>query len=193
MLLLSFRGVQAQERGDYYVGGIVGLSASGSTVTWSDSYSSDSETTIGANCSFGIEAGYFIDDRVKLGLGFSYSIQPKTGESISVSSLCGSIAYYKLLVKGLYYVPEFEIGGAWRNEVSSGVKLPLSGVGIALSLFQVEFKPTEHFSASVNLGYISLASISGATNYHNENISFGYNSFLATLGTSPLVRFKYYF
>ena len=101
----------SQEQGKWYVGGKVGFDVAGVSMSIADSYDTVNSTTATINSGFGVEGGYFLTDKVKVGLGFEQSSSNSDNTSIVVlKSLYGSLAYYKEIVDGLYYVPEFKIG-----------------------------------------------------------------------------------
>ena len=185
----------SQEQGKWYVGGKVGFDVAGVSMSIADSYDTINSTTATMNSGFGIEGGYFLTDKVKVGLGFEQSSSNSDNTSVVVlKSLYGSLAYYKEIVDGLYYVPEFKIGIVAGGSITmEDLNIPLDGMYLDLSLVQLEFKPTEHFSTAINLGYTTFASVGGATTYQRDSVGLAGGIFTATLGITPSVTFKYYF
>ena len=193
-VMLVSMSINAQEQGKFYVGGYAGLSASGTAMTLSDGYDTTGGTTVQANLGYGINVGYFLTDKVKIGLGYEQSGNQTDNTTRTIlSQFYGSFAYYKEIANGLYYAPEFQLGFANGDMQVEAASFPLSGIYISLSLLQLEFKPTEHFSTAINLGYATLASVGGATNYQGDSLSLNTAVFTTTLGLSPSVTFKYYF
>lgn len=193
-VMLVSMSINAQEQGKFYVGGYAGLSATGAGMAMTDGYDSLSGTSVQANLGYGISIGYFLTDRVKVGFGYEKSGNQTDNSTKNIlDQFYGSFAYYKEIANGLYYVPEFQIGFANGNMQIDALSFPLSGMYLGLYLIQLEFKPTEHFSTAINLGYATFASVGGAINYQGDSISLNTTVFTAALGLSPSVTFKYYF
>lgn len=193
-VMLVSMSINAQEQGNFYLGGYVGFSAIGTSMVLTDGYNSSSDTSVQANVGYGISIGYFLTDKVKVGFGYEKSgNQTDNTSQIFLGQFYGSFAYYKEIANGLYYTPEFQIGFANGNMQFDVLNFPLSGMYLSLSLLQLEFKPTEHFSTAINLGYATLASVGGAINYQGDSLSLNTAVFTTTLGLTPSVTFKYYF
>ncbi len=193
-VMLVSMSVKAQEQGKFYVGGYAGLSASGAAMTLNDGYDTIGDATVQANLGYGINIGYFLTDKVRIGFGYEKSGNQSDNTTKTIlGQFYGSFAYYKEIANGLYYAPEFQIGFANGDMQVDAATFPLSGIYLGLSLLQLEFKPTEHFSTAINLGYATLASVGGATNYQGDSIGLSTAVFAASLGVSPSVTFKYYF
>lgn len=193
-VLLVSMSIKAQVQGDFYIGGYAGVSATGVGMTMSDRYDTVSDTSVQANVGYGISMGYFLTDKVKVGFGYEMSgNQTDNTNMIILGQFYGSFAYYKEIANGLYYTPEFQIGFANGDMQIEAVSFPLSGIYIGLSLLQLEFKPTEHFSTSINLGYATLSSVGGAINFQGDSIGLNTAVFATSLGLSPSITFKYYF
>ncbi len=193
-VMLVSMSIKAQEQGKFYVGGFAGLSATGVGMAMTDGYDTFDATSVQANLGYGISVGYFLTDKVKVGFGYEKSgSQTDNASNTILGQFYGSFAYYKEIVNGLYYAPEFKIGFANGDMQIETSTFPLSGIYLGLSLLQLEFKPTEHFSTAINLGYATLASVGGTTNYQGYNLRLNTAVFATTLGLSPSVTFKYYF
>lgn len=158
--------VNAQSKGDFYVGGNLkfGLTAVDMPVLGSETAT-----------HFGIapEVGYFVADKFKIGLGIAYDYASETHQM----TFMPNIAYYVPIVKNLYYVPELAIGGGFI--ASHGESQGL--FTMSLKLASLEYRPTSKFAFGVglvNLDYSRYSEI--------NQVNFGILS-------SPTVSFKYFF
>lgn len=132
--LLFPSAMYAQQKGDKFIGGSVGLVAG-----------TDYEASYGVS----LEGGAFVIDNLKIYANIAY--QGTSG--VNAFMLGPGVSYYVKLAEKLYYTPSFEIGLA--TDFSS------LGVGLDLNLFGMEFRPTKHFSVGVNLCNLSYAAIDG--------------------------------
>lgn len=166
MLMACTVTVNAQSKGDMYLGGNLSLGVSTTGIK-----NFDSETTVG----FGIapEFGYFFANKWKVGMGISYYVQEET----HTMSFMPNIAYYVPIVKNLYYVPEFAIGGGFvaANGETEGM------FQLSLNLASLEYRPTQKMSFGVGLVNLNYMKFGDA-----YNVNFG-------ILTSPTVSFKYFF
>lgn len=171
-LLLCFSAlfagnVVAQDKGDMYFGGSLGL---GVTAVGDGGYSASAVTF-----SLAPEFSYFVADNFRVGAEVALGI----ADGVTTFAVTPTVAYYVRLVDKLYYTPEFNIGGGFA--ASDGYTTGLFTLG--LDLFALEFMPTSKIGLSlslVNLQYNLLSEASVST-FH-----FG-------LLTSPEVGFRYYF
>lgn len=197
----------AQNRGDMYVGGILGVSGGssktsvtvGSTTMKGDSTPSDTEFNLTG------EFGYFFADnwRVSGSLGYELVSSPtnkKDGkwmkDNMNIFAIGPSIAYYLNVTGNLYYTPEFGICGCfgqYKSDLTSSKfqKNGVTGFGMNFAIGQFEFRPTAHLGLSVNLLSLEYAylKIKGddSDNYSTTSaVQF-------SLGIKPTVGFRYYF
>lgn len=194
MLLFSLH-VSAQERGAFCVDATVGCYLNATIGSIDSDYENLYYSETGnLQLGWGVGLGLFITDHIKLGVGYASSSNTTNSESItSIKQISGSLAYYGEIVNGLYYVPELTFGIVGGEGMVSDFYYPLGGFVARLSLGQLEFKPTEHFSTSIDFGYIAMSAVAGSTTYMNENINISESMFTVSLGVSPTIKFKYYF
>lgn len=159
----------AQEKGDMYVGGYTGVAI--------QSVGVEGESVAEAAFAIQPEFGYFVADRLKVGASIGYGVSSGT-HSFTIAP---NVAYYVRMCDGLYYTPGLELGFA----MAAMDELSLPGFAMALHLFTLEFRPTEHFGFSANLLSLDFAALS------KNGITASTVDF--TLGVSPTVGFKYYF
>lgn len=160
-IILGCTAVSAQNKGDMYIGGTAGIAiqASGGGV--------------GAGLVVQPEFSGFVADRCRLGVSVGYGLSEGT-HSIT---LCPNFAYYVRLSDGLYYTPGIEAGF-----VMAILRGAYPGVGVALNMFSLEFRPTKHFGFSANLislNFMALKSAGSALNFD--------------MGVNPTFGVKYYF
>lgn len=160
-IILGCIVVSAQKKGDMYIGGMAGVAiqAGGGGV--------------GAGAIIQPEFSGFVTDKCRLGVSVGYAI---SGGIHTITAL-PNFAYYVRLCDGLYYTPGFEAG--FVMAISGGA---YPGVGIALNMFPLEFRPTKHFGFSANL--VSLNFV---------GIKKGGSALKFDMGVNPSFGVKYYF
>lgn len=167
--------VSAQNKGEMYVGGILGVSTT--------SVSTEGVSTSVTNFGIAPEFAYFVADRFRVGGSLAYNLASSDGQKTHTLTLGPSIAYYVRLGEHFYYTPELSLGFAYAS--TEGI----SGCGFAagLALGALEFRPAPHWGVSLNLVSLQYATIS----YSDLNISSNATEF--QLGISPTVGIKFYF
>lgn len=134
----------AQEKGQFSVGGMVGLSFNAAT-SKSDNGSvitkfNDSELTL----SLTPEVCYFLEDNIKVGakLGFV------TGSGYNSLTVCPMAGYYLPLADKLYYAPEVSAGihANFGSNMSSS-----AGFLFNLAIGNFEYRVLERLALSVNV------------------------------------------
>ena len=180
-LLLSL-GVGAQKRGDFYVG------ASGGA-----SFTNSSAITFGAAAS--VEVGYFVFKNWRLSASAGYSFQ-KVGtrdeSSIGHVLLLGpSVSYYVKLADRLYYTPE--VGGYYAMgwNVQQGVNVNVHGYEVGLSLFALEFRPSEKLGFRLSVAGITAGEM--VTPAKEGGNWMGVQNLDAIFNTSSSAGFLFYF
>ena len=156
--------VMAQEKGEMFVGGSLGLGI----------------TTIndeGTAATFKIapEYAYFVADNFRVGADLSFSY----ADELITFAIEPTFSYYVRLVDKLYYTPELRIGGGLIS--SDGYSAGLFTFG--LDLFALEFMPTNQIGLSLSLVNISFMALP----------EYELNTFNFSLISSPQFSFRYYF
>ena len=132
---MTCSAIFAQNRGDMYVGGILGVSGGSSktSVTVGSTTVKGDSTPSGTEFNLTGEFGYFFADnwRVSCGLGYELLSSPtgkKDGkwlkDNTNVFAIGPSIAYYLNVTGNLYYTPEFGICG-YNYSTTSAVQFSL--------------------------------------------------------------------
>lgn len=157
----------AQEKGDMYFGGSLGL---GVTSVGEGNYSVSA-----VKFSLTPEFSYFVADNFRLGAELSFS----TSEGISLFTIQPTFAYYVKLVDKLYYTPEFKIGGGFAagEDYSTGL------FAFGLDIFALEYMPTKNLGISMSLVNLN----------YNLLPEGPISTFNFALLSSPEVGFRYYF
>ncbi len=148
----------AQQKGEAYIGGSFGVVAG-----------TDNLTTFG----FSLQGGGFVIDKLRL----DGNIDFQTAGGVNALVFGPSVAYYIRLADRFYYTPTFEIAALYASAGYGGVM----GAGLDLHLFEVEFRPIDHFAMGVNLASFTWTSLEGI-----NSTNFG-------LMLSPSVSLRYYF
>ena len=169
-LLCCSATVFAQNKGDKYIGGNLGLTIQAASSNYGDSAAA-------AGLAITPEFGIFVANNAKLGVGLGYEL---TGGTHTVM-LVPNFAYYVRLCDGLYYTPGLELGFAMA--AAEGIAIP--GFVCGLHLFSLEFRPSQHFGFSANLMSFDFAALS------KSGLTASAANF--SLGVNPNVAFKYYF
>ena len=166
-ILMSAVTVQAQQKGDLFVGGNLGFIISSTSV--------EGFSDTGVSFNLTPEVGYFPINNLKIGGQISYSLSNSTHTLL----IMPNIGYYLRLCDNIYYTPTFSIGYAYTNNSDYGI----SGLGLQLDLFSVECKIYKQCALSINALSLSYAILS-KDGISANNVSFGIN---------PTVGFRYYF
>lgn len=157
--------VNAQEKGDFYLGGTLGLGVS----------SSGSNGYMHTSTEFNIapEVGFFVIDNLKLGAKLEYAVS----SSRHTFTFAPNASYYLPIVDKLYYTPQLSIGGGFG--VLSG---NTQGVfDLSLNMLALEYKATDNIALSMSLVDLNYRMI-GDTN----KVDFH-------LFNTPSVGVRYYF
>ena len=180
-LLLSL-GLDAQKKGDFYVG------ASGGA-----SFTNSSAITFGAAAA--VEVGYFVFKNWRLAASAGYSFQEvgtREESSIGHVLLLGpSVSYYVKLAKGLYYTPE--VGGYYAMgwNVQQGVNVKVHGYEVGLSLFALEFRPSEKLGFRLSVAGITAGEM--VTPANGSGNWMGVQNLDAVFNTSSSAGVLFYF
>lgn len=166
----------AQQKGDMYVGGALGVGTTSLIV--------GGESSTGVSFGIAPTFGYFVADKFKIGGSVAYNVE--VGDSASHAiQVMPNIAYYVELCKNFYYTPGLELG--FVCGVTEGITMP--GFGVGLSLGSFEFRPTPKFGFEVNLLSFSYVLLT----YNDDYMRFNSNGVVFDLGLNPSVGLKYYF
>lgn len=173
--VVAFATVSAQNKGDKYVGGIIGVSTA-SVITDGTSINSTS-------FSIAPEFAFFVANKLRIGGVFNYTLGASQGDVTHSVEFGPELAYYVRLCDKFYYVPSFCCGFAYTHlEDVSGV-----GFELGLGLGSFEFRPTKHFGLAMNLLTFSYAY------QHYSDLDASGSSIGLKLGINPSVGLRYYF
>lgn len=179
--------VSAQQKGDMYIGCDFGIGVNNTSLSASDYGSLGSETSV----EFAIQPkfGVFVAKNFMIGVGVGYGVEsmygathhPLDGATVHALTLGPTFSYYVPLCEGLYYTPTIDL--AYCLAASDGESL--SGFGLGVTLFGLEYRPTPRIGISgglLSLDY-SLFAQEGAA-IHSLDLSLTIN---------PTIGVKLYF
>lgn len=160
-ILIGCATASAQQKGDKYFGGMAGIIMEAS------------DGGFGIGFAIEPEFGGFVADNCKLGASIGYSFS----SGMHILTATPNFAYYVRLCDGMYYTPGIEAG--FVMAISGGA---YPGLGVALNLFAVEFRPTKHFGFTASLASLNFTVLAKAGVAATANI-----------GVNPTIGVKYYF
>ena len=173
IVAFSVSTASAQQKGDMSLSSHWGLGVSSAVI--------EGSSATGVEFNIGVEAGVFVADNFRLGVGLGYGVEGGGGDATHTFNIGPSLSYYVAIGNKLYYAPKLDLAfclGAYDSE-------SIPGFGLGLSIANFEYRPTESIglSASVlSLNYV-LLSKHGLT-LNNVDLS---------LSLSPKLGLSYYF
>ena len=202
--LLCFLGVtalSAQNQGDMYISGSIGMNGSSSKLTAGN-------TTVkspgGFQMSITPQFGYFIIDNLELhlGLGYSFTKEPDDDKSSTNTSLFvinPGVNYYLPIVENkFFYTPGLDLGigfGA-QNYIDDTSKEKLYGVTnfyVSLSLLSFEYRPVQNFGISFRAGDLTYSLMAYKQTSGNTTVKRTVNNFNFGINLGASLGFRYYF
>lgn len=172
-LTLSATTLFGQNKGDLYVGGMIGVATSSISIEGA----SATQTTF----SLTPEVGYFVCDNLRLAGSLGYQLSSSNGLTTHALTIGPSLAYYVRLCDRFYYTPELAVGFAFAStEGATGY-----GVGLGLALGAFEFQPSSRWGISLSLVSLNYSYISSS--------GIGISGVDFQLGIKPSIGLKYYF
>lgn len=217
VLAMSTAALPAQEKGDFTVGGFIGVS--GGTSATTTSYQNNSNTTKTpeiTSLGFAPQFSYFVIDNLELSAGLEYDMSKEfygvdNGKNYfsttNIAMFTIGANYYIPIVKDLlFYTPgvQFGFGGGSiitpaqntdpnSNAAYSGTEttsLPFA-FGFSADLGKFEFKPVEFLGISFNLLDFTVLYNTVKTPVPDYSISM--TNFTAGFDYGMSVGVKYYF
>ncbi len=200
LVVISCGSVSAQKKGEFSIGGIIGISGGYSGIR-----SEGNGTPSSTDFSAGAEFGWFFADNWKLGVSMQYALNSnpyeKSGDSwlrqnTNLVLVGPELAYYLKIRDGFFFTPGVAIFGTIGSVKVETEDIYVSkdviGYGVELAPGAFEFRPTPHFAFSVSfltLGY-SFTNIKkvGQNDYDIKTDVATYN-----LAIQPSIGLRYYF
>lgn len=196
----------AQEKGEMYLKGSLGLSG-GKSKHINTSEASTTTTSTPGTLAFEIapEFGYFVADNLKLALELSYDMTRTPSGDIDGTKLYAfdndfyltpNVSYYVRIAKGFHYTPGVDLYVGFGNrktqiDASNTEKAyAKTNVGFRLILCAFEYRVSNHFAFTLELGDFGLSSVTRKTNDANKTV---YTNVGLNLQDQTSVGFKYYF
>lgn len=174
LLAVSTDPLSAQNKGDMNIGGMFGAGISSTFI-----HVLNSSTTSTINASVTIDFGYFVANRLKIGVDANYAFTADNGNAHAIV-VGPNLTYYAQLTENLYYTPSLSVSfvlGAYAEET-------IPGFGIGANLFCLEFRPTERLGITTSIASVSYIELFDFVNTSTLGIDIGVN---------PTIGFKYYF
>lgn len=195
--------MSAQEKGDWTVGGVIGVS--GGTNTFSQSVSGDNHSEKSTNPTsfeFSPRASYFIIDNLELSAGLDYTLgvehfSSKSSLSTNIAMFSIGANYYIPIIKDkLYYTPgiQFGFGGGSSIENDGGDKFPTKipfALGFSADLGKFEFKVLDYLGISMNV--FALDVLYNTIDTEMNEVKANMTTFAAGFNYGMSVGVKYYF
>lgn len=160
----------AQNKGDMFIAGTVGLDLGSQKATISDgSYSTSAKQPSDFGFSFGVEYGYFVADNLRLALAMSVPFSSSPAEEVdgkwlkntaAAFAINPNVAYYVRLAERFYYTPEvgvsFDFGSRKEQLTASETyKTPFWGWNVYANLLALEFRVSEKLAIGALVSGIS--------------------------------------
>lgn len=217
MLAMATAALSAQEKGDFAVGGMIGVQGGSSTVTASYQNQSQKEKTPGTtSLGFSPQFSYFVIDNLELSAGLEYDMTKDFYDvdndknyfsTTNIAMFTIGVNYYIPIVKDIFfYTPgvQFGFGGgsyvtpAYNNDPNSNnaysgtetTSLPFA-FGFSADLGKFEFKPVDFLGVSFNL--LDFSVLYNTVKNNVPDLKTSMTSFTAGFNYGMSVGVKYYF
>ncbi len=201
--------LSAQEKGDFTVGGMIGVQGGSNSVSVTYQNQTQSESTpASTSLSFSPQFSWFVIDNLELSAGLEYSMQKDYAgtntndknyfDFLHLAMFTVGANYYVPIVKDkFFYTPGVQFGfggGSYNSDNGAGIKTKLKipfAFGFSADLGKFEFKPLDFLGISFNIldfnvVYTSINTGVNEVKTHSTSFTAGFN-----YGMSAGV--KYYF
>lgn len=163
--MLSFAAV-AQNKGDMFAGGMVGLSTGGSNsnVVYNGNAGEKTSEIATVNFLFSVDYGYFVIDNLAVSAGLEYALQALPSSEVRGKQYfqlvnaalfkIGAGYYVNLIADRFFYVPNITVGFGGGSVVDQLSEQTLSmpfAFGLSAGLGTFEVKINEHIGLTANL------------------------------------------
>lgn len=163
--MLSFAAV-AQNKGDMFAGGMVGLSTGGSNsnVVYNGNAGEKTSEIATVNFLFSVDYGYFVIDNLAVSAGLEYVLYAQPSSEVRGKQYfqlvnaalfkIGAGYYVNLIADRFFYVPNIAVGFGGGSVVDQLSEQTLSmpfAFGLSAGLGTFEVKINEHIGLTANL------------------------------------------
>lgn len=163
--MLSFAAV-AQNKGDMFAGGMVGLSTGGSNsnVVYNGNAGEKTSEIATVNFLFSVDYGYFVIDNLAVSAGLEYALQALPSSEVRGKQYfqlvnaalfkIGAGYYVNLIADRFFYVPNITVGfggGSVVDQLSEQILSMPFAFGLSAGLGTFEVKINEHIGLTANL------------------------------------------
>ena len=184
LAVFAIATLSAQDRGEMYLGGNLGISTSSISINKAGTNTTD--------FIIAPEYGYFVAKNFRVGASAAYTLTTgvatgsENATTLHTLAIMPNVAYYIRIMNSFYYTPSIELG--FVCGVASGSVLP--GCGLGLSLGSFELRPSSRFGIAFNL--LSFEYTMMKYKVGNDQ-RIGVNGVNFRLGMTPSIGLKYYF
>lgn len=205
MCIIGSTVMSAQNKGDMYISGSIGMSGSSSKVALN---STSVKEPGGFMMSIAPQFGYFIIDNLELHLGLGYSFQKepdvsdpdyKSSTNTGMFVINPGISYYMPIVENkFFYAPGLDLGVGfgsqnYKTETSKEKLYGVTNFYISLSLLSFEYRPVHNFGISFRAGDLTYSLMQYKQTVGDETMKVSNNNFNFGLNLSTTLGFRYYF
>lgn len=163
--MLSFAAV-AQNKGDMFAGGMVGLSTGGSNsnVVYNGNAGEKTSEIATVNFLFSVDYGYFVIDNLAISAGLEYALQALPSSEVRGKQYfqlvnaalfkIGAGYYVNLIADRFFYVPNITVGfggGSVVDQLSEQILSMPFAFGLSAGLGTFEVKINDHIGLTANL------------------------------------------
>lgn len=195
----------AQDKGDLFISGSIALDLGTQTNTLSSGGNSVSASQpLDTEFNFAAECGYFVADKVKVGLACCVPFLASPvgqldgnwlSEDTAAFTLNPNVAYYLPLADRLYYTPEvgaaFSFGSVKDHLTKTDTyETPFWGWDVYANLLALELRVTRNIAIGAVVGSFVYGSV--ITSSDDSMVQSSVNQFKFTLNKSSL-HFRFYF
>lgn len=213
LMAASVLSLSAQEKGDFTVGGMIGVQGGSNTLTMSYQNQSQNEKTPGTtSLGFSPQFSYFVIDNLELSAGLEYNMNKEFSETYNDKNYfntthiamftIGANYYIPVIKDKLFYTPGVQFGfggGSYKspdidyttdNVATTTTKVPFT-FGFSADLGKFEFKPVDYLGISLNL--LDFTVLYNTIETGVDEIKASTTSFTAGFNYGMSVGVKYYF
>ena len=209
--------LSAQEKGDFSVGGVIGVSGGSnsskiSTTVANETSSTNSSSPAATSFTLSPMFNIFVIDNLQLSAGLSYQMD-KTFKTTDANNknlfnfshtalfVIGAHYYVPIIKGSLYYTPGIEFGFGGGSNVSQNgdgssttTKIPFA-FAFNANLGTVEFKPIDCLGITLNVLDFTITTVTNRREMAQANTVYKstYTTFLAGLNYGISAGVKYYF
>ena len=217
MLVMGTAALSAQEKGDFTVGGMIGVQGGSSAATVSYQNESQKVKTPGTtSLGFSPQFSYFVIDNLELSAGLEYDMSKELYDedndknyfnTTHIAMFTIGVNYYIPIVKDvLFYTPGVQFGFGGGSYVTPAVNTDLNSdnyyngtettsipfaFGFSADLGKFEFKPVDFLGITLNV--LDLSVLYNTVKTEIPDLKTSMTNFAAGFNYGMSAGVKYYF